>query len=144
MISFKGLMGSGIFLMTLVFAGCSRSPIPSRLEVTATAYCSCEKCCDWVRGPNGQPVWATGPDKGKPKKVGMTSMGTKAHRGTVAADKHLYPLGTRLWVAGYGHAIVEDVGGGIKGNHIDLWFPTHKEALEWGSRTVTVELIAEP
>lgn len=59
------------------------------------------------------------------------------HRGTVAADTTYYPFGTRLYVPGYGHGIVEDRGGAIKGpRRIDLYFDDHDDALRWGRQTV--------
>jgi 3D (Asp-Asp-Asp) domain-containing protein len=47
------------------------------------------------------------------------------------------PLGTRLYVPGYGYAIAADTGGGVRGNHIDLCFDTLAEARAWGRRSVT-------
>jgi 3D (Asp-Asp-Asp) domain-containing protein len=52
-------------------------------------------------------------------------------------------MGTRLYVPGYGLGRVEDIGGAIKGDHIDLWFPTHQEARAWGVRRLTVRVIKE-
>ena len=50
------------------------------------------------------------------------------------------PLGTRMYVPGYGPAIAADVGSAIKGALIDLWFPTTAQARAWGRRTVTITL----
>jgi 3D (Asp-Asp-Asp) domain-containing protein len=110
--------------------------------VTVTAYCNCGKCCGWRRNwfGFGEPVYAYGRLKGKPKKIGVTASGTRARRGTIAADPKLYPLGTHLFVPGYGVGTVEDVGGAIKGRHIDVWFPTHAEARRWGVRRLKVEV----
>ncbi len=64
-----------------------------------------------------------------------------AHNGTVAADTRYYPFGTRLYVPGYGHGVVEDRGGAIKGpRRIDLYFNDHDDALKWGRRTVEVRI----
>jgi hypothetical protein len=63
--------------------------------------------------------------------------------GTIAADTKYYPFGTRMYVKGYGHGVVEDRGGAIKGpNRIDLYFSSHSDALAWGRRKVQV--IIEP
>ena len=86
----------------------------------------------------GKPVYDYGPNKGKPKKVGVTASGIVAGAGTVAADPKVFKFGTRLEIPGYGIGRVEDVGGAIKGRHIDLWFPSHKEALDWGRRWLKV------
>ena len=112
-------------------------------EMLVTGYCSCGKCCGWERSwiGLGGPVYSSGPNKGKPKKVGITASGTKAHRGTIAADPKLFGFGTVLEVPGYGRGVVEDVGSAIKEKHIDLWFPSHEEALKWGRRRLKVKVI---
>ncbi len=103
-----------------------------------TGYCNCESCCGWTTNEFGSPVYNYGRLKGRPKIVGLTSTGTVAKRGTVAADPKFLPMGTRLIVPGYGFGQVEDIGGAIKGKHIDLWFPSHEEAKRWGRRTIPV------
>lgn len=114
-------------------------PADTNLVMT-TGYCSCGQCCSWRKRwiLFGQPVYNYGSLKGKPKKVGVTARGTKAHIGTIAADPSVWKFGTRLSVPGYGEGVVEDVGGAIKGRHIDLWFPTHAEAIRWGVRWLKV------
>ena len=102
------------------------------MTLTVTGYCKCGICCGWKRNWRFQPVYAYGPSKGKPKKVGITSSGTRAVRGTIAADTRLFPYGTIIQIPGYGWGRVEDIGGAIKGRHIDLFFDSHQEALEWG------------
>jgi 3D (Asp-Asp-Asp) domain-containing protein len=76
--------------------------------------------------------------KGKRKEVGVTASGTKAKHGTLAADTRCFPFGTVMKIPGYGMGRVEDQGGAIKGDHIDLYFGTHREAQEWGKRYVRV------
>ncbi len=62
-------------------------------------------------------------------------------KGTIAADTTYYPFGTEMFVPGYGWGIVEDRGSAIKGPlHIDLYFNSHQDALQWGRRKVTVEI----
>ena len=78
--------------------------------------------------------------KGKPKKVGVTASGTVAAKGTIAADPAVYPFGTKIEIPGYGSGVVQDVGGSIKGAHIDIWFPSHKEALAWGAHKLKVKV----
>ena len=56
----------------------------------------------------------------------------RAGRGTLAADTSVLPFGTIVEVPGYGYGRVEDRGGAIKGNRLDLWFPSHSEAQRWG------------
>ena len=106
--------------------------------MTVTAYCDCKVCTGWERNWRLQPVFASGPNKGERKKVGVTATGTKARRGTIAADTSRYPFGTRMKVPGYGKGTVEDVGSAIKGEHIDLFFKDHKDAQRWGVRKLIV------
>ncbi len=69
------------------------------------------------------------------------AIGMRATRGIVAVDPRIIPLGTRLYVDGYGPAIAADTGGAIKGNRIDLCVPTKHEAYSWGRRTVKVVVL---
>ena len=77
---------------------------------------------------------------------GVTSTGTRAKRtadgfSSIAVDPRVIPLGTKLYVPGYGCAIAEDVGGGIKGNSIDVYFDSDSEALNWGERWMSVYIL---
>lgn len=69
---------------------------------------------------------------------GQTRTGTPVRKGVVAVDPKVIPLGSVLYVEGYGWGRAEDTGAAIKGNKIDVWLPTREEALKWGRRTVTV------
>jgi 3D (Asp-Asp-Asp) domain-containing protein len=60
--------------------------------------------------------------------------------GIVAVDPSFIPLGTGMTIPGYGEGVAADTGGAVVGARIDLWFPTHAEALAWGTRTVTITL----
>lgn len=126
-----------------LLAGCASRGRGGRVEylsLEATGYCKCGECCGWRRNLLLQPVYAYGPMEGERKKVGETASGTKAKPGTVAADTSVFPFGTRMRIPGYGDGIVEDRGGAIQGGRIDLFFKSHREALEWGRRMVTVEV----
>lgn len=59
----------------------------------------------------------------------------------IAVDPNVIPLGTEVYVEGYGHAVAEDIGGAIKGNRIDIHVPTKDEAYSWGRRTVEVTIL---
>lgn len=72
---------------------------------------------------------------------GLTATGMRAGHGVVAVDPKVIPLGTRLYIPGYGMAVAGDVGSAIKGNRIDLGFNTLREALHFGRRTVTVYVL---
>ena len=122
-------------------AGCAAVRPPSRSAyaekiLTTTGYCSCGSCCGWWRNWYFMPV-----DKatGKRKQVGQTASGTAARPGTIAAPPE-YAYGTILHIPGYGYGRVEDRGGAIKGNHIDLFFNSHRQAQQWGNRKLKVKI----
>lgn len=83
----------------------------------------------------------------KHPQYGITYSGVKVRRdkntvSTIAADPKVLPLGSVLYIPGYGYAIVADTGSAIKGQKIDLYFATTKQVYkEWGKKTVTVQLI---
>lgn len=70
-----------------------------------------------------------------------TYRGTYLRKGLVAVDPDVIPLGTKLYVPGYGEAIADDIGGAIIGNRIDLAMDTLDEAFAWGKRDVTVYVL---
>ena len=70
-----------------------------------------------------------------------TASGIPPRQGIAAVDPQVIPLGTRLYVEGYGHALAADKGSSIKGNEIDVFFPTRAEALAWGVRNVKVYIL---
>jgi len=89
-------------------------------EFKITAYCACEKCCGKWSGlklPNGLY-----PEQGR----------------TCAADLSVLPRGTKIEIEGLGERIVEDTGSAVKGNHIDVFFDSHEEALQFGLQTLDV------
>ena len=112
-----------ISLLSMIFVNSLQAKV-----FTATAYCSCKKCCD--KDPSN-------------KWYGITASGRKARWGTVAVDRRLIKLGSRLRIEGFPKTVfrADDVGGAIKGKHIDLWFPSHRKALEFGRQKLVVELV---
>jgi len=96
-------------------------------KMLVTAYCPCTECC----GPDARGITASG----RP----VSANGGKF----VAADGGI-PFGTRLLIPGYndGHPVeVLDRGGAIKGDHLDVFFPTHEQAKRWGARWLVVDRI---
>ena len=71
---------------------------------------------------------------------GRTSTGIPVGWGVIAVDPSVIPLGTRMTVPGYGEAVAADTGSAVRGDTIDLWFPTLAQARAWGRRTVTITL----
>lgn len=129
-----------IVIATLLLAGCASS---EKRQMIVTAYSSDKISTNWKRGKI--LLWrkyvASGPNKGRRKKVGITSSGTKAKQGTIAADIRYYPYGTRMTIPGYGQGVVEDTGSAIKGpNRIDVYYGSRKKALRWGRQKVTVRI----
>jgi 3D (Asp-Asp-Asp) domain-containing protein len=87
-------------------------------DVAVTAYCPCSKCCGRYAD-------------------GVTASGVPARGKLIAAPKSI-PFGTSIYVPGYGVAPVQDRGAAIRGNRLDLLFPTHAKALRYGRRKMTV------
>jgi 3D (Asp-Asp-Asp) domain-containing protein len=59
---------------------------------------------------------------------GTTATGTRARGGTVAVDPNLIPLGSQLFIPGYGYGRAEDTGGAVRGYHVDEWRPSCRDA----------------
>lgn len=81
---------------------------------------------------------ASGYSAKDPGCSGITASGLPLRRGLVAVDPFMIPLGTHMYVMGYGFAVARDTGSAIKGNVIDLAFNSRGEALRWGRRRVRV------
>ena len=84
-----------------------------------TAYCSCSKCCG--------------------KQTGITASGTKATAGRTIAASGQFAFGTKLIINGKEYT-VEDRGGAIQGNRIDIYMNSHAEALAWGVKYLPVQV----
>lgn len=63
---------------------------------------------------------------------------------TIAVDPSIIPLGSKVYIPGYGEAIAEDTGGAIKGHRIDLFLNSENECINWGRRNVTLYVLAYP
>lgn len=87
---------------------------------------------------------STGKNPGDPS-YGITYSGLKVKRdlySTIAADINVFPIGTILFIPGYGYGVVADIGGAIKGNKIDLYYDTVDEVFnDWGKQTIDVYII---
>jgi len=70
-----------------------------------------------------------------------TASGRRAERGVIAVDPHVIPLGTHVFVPGYGFAVAGDTGGMIKGAHIDLCFDSVSEIETWGKRHIDIIIL---
>ena len=117
-----------------------RGAKPAEYVVITTGYCPCSECCGWKRNWYGRPVFASGPLKGKAKTIGQTASGAMAKPGTLAADTTIFPFGTIIEIPGYGMGRVEDLGGDIKGYHLDLFYKTHGAAQQHGRQRARVKV----
>lgn len=98
------------------------------IDVVATAYCACFKCCGKNPG-----------DKG----YGITKSGARAVEGvTIATDPSVIPLGTHATFDDHEY-IAQDTGSAIKGNRIDVYFENHQKALEFGVQNKTIYIMKE-
>lgn len=91
------------------------------IKFVATAYCPCKQCCG--------------------KTNGITASGAKAKAETTVAMSSRYKFGTKIEIKGMGTYIVQDRGGAITENRIDIFFNTHQEALKFGRRTVYLKIL---
>lgn len=108
------------------------------IQVQATAYCLCKKCCG--KSPSNP-------------RYGYTASGLRIVPGTdmkvIAVDTNIVPLGTNVYVEGlngapsYGYAVAADTGSAIKNYKIDLYMDTHQQALIWGRKTVNLYILGE-
>jgi 3D (Asp-Asp-Asp) domain-containing protein len=97
-------------------------PAGKEITVEATAYTAeCEGC------------------------IGITKTGVDLNANpdakVIAVDPSVIPLGSKVYVEGYGYATAEDTGGAIKGNRIDVFVPEQNDALQWGRKDVKVTII---
>lgn len=80
------------------------------------------------------------PEENWPYAGAPSYIGLPLARGMVAVDPNVIPMGTKIYVEGYGPAIAADQGGAIKGNRIDLFFDSKAEANNWGMKSVKVTI----
>jgi len=99
------------------------------LRMTATAYDATFESC------------GKHPDH---PQYGVTYSGLRVRHGIVAVDPKVIPLGTYLYVEGYGEALAADIGGAIKGNRIDLYYESPKDVARYGKRAVKVYVLDKP
>lgn len=111
-----------------------------------------EQDVDWSKYPK-KVVIATGYTAGKEStgkspshpSYGITYSGVKVKRdlySTIAADISLFPIGTILFIPGYGYGVVADTGSAIKGNRIDLYFETVNDVYKkWGKKKLAVYVV---
>ncbi len=132
-------------LAVLLFAQCHWIAPPLRkadvvLTVKTTGYSASMQSTGWKLNWFGLPVFTSGSNKGKLKVVGQTASQVMVRPGIVAVDSNVFPRGTKFYIPGYGWGIAEDVGGGINGNHLDLYFRWNRFAVKWGTKPKKVKV----
>ncbi|MDE0582400.1 MULTISPECIES: 3D domain-containing protein [Planococcus] len=100
----------------------SKDKVVKEFTVSSTAYTA------YCRGCSG---------------ITRTGINLKKNPGlkVIAVDPKVIPLGSKVWVEGYGTAIAGDTGGAIKGKKIDVFIPTQSQALKWGRKNVKVKIL---
>lgn len=98
------------------------STAEKELTVTATAYTA------YCKGCSGTTAYGI-------------NLRENPHLKVIAVDPSIIPLGTKVWVEGYGYAIAGDTGGAIKGNKIDVFIPSYDEAMQWGVKKVKIKIL---
>ncbi len=128
-----------------------QTEISSRVEAVNQDM-SLEEAIDWSQYPVKKVVAtgytagveSTGKSPNHPS-YGITYSGVKVKRdlySTVAADLDVFPLGTILFIPGYGYGVVADKGGAIKGNRLDLYYETVKDVYNsWGKKQLDVYVV---
>jgi 3D (Asp-Asp-Asp) domain-containing protein len=86
-------------------------------------------------------VTATAYSAQDPGNSAYTASGTLVRHGVIAVDPSVIPLGSRVFIPGYGEAVAEDIGWGIQGYMIDVAFDTYEEALMFGRQNIEIYLL---
>jgi 3D (Asp-Asp-Asp) domain-containing protein len=110
-------------LLALLVTGAEPATAATQLALRVTGYCAgpCRRC-----GTTG--ITATGRNARRTRGLAV------ARR----ARRRAVPLGRRVYVRGHGWLRVDDTGGGVRSNQLDLRFPRHQDAQRWGARVLRV------
>lgn len=119
----NGLTQTTIYVGQVLNVSTAVSPAASvkEFQVSATAYTASCLGCSGIT------------------KTGINLL-QNPHLKVIAVDPTVIPLGSKVWVEGYGDAIAGDVGSAIKGNKIDVFLPNYSDAIKWGRKTVNVKV----
>ena len=86
-------------------------------------------------------VEATAYSSAEPGMSAYTALGTVCQHGVIATDPSVIPLGTKVFIPGYGYAVAEDTGGAIVGHKIDVAFDTVAECFEFGRQIIDIYIV---
>lgn len=123
-----------LLVAVLIFSGLTPAEAPTVIESPGTSISEYRQ----IEAPEPEPLifeatayCYTG---------NRTATGTWPSRGTIAVDPAIIPLGTQLYIEGYGEGVAEDTGGAIRGHIIDLYMESEDECWAWGRRQVKVQV----
>ncbi len=123
-------------------------------EIVEAEQLSLEEVIDWRKYPSRKVIAtgytagyeSTGKKPGHPQ-YGITYSGVKVKRdlySTIAADPRTFPIGSILFIPGYGYGVVADTGSAIKGNKIDLYYETVEDVFNmWGKKEIDVYIVKQ-
>lgn len=136
-----GEYGTGTQIAVKKFQKKNRKPQTGQVTWSIYNLMSKQSGLDFGRFRKIWTMESTGYSPQDPGVTGITYSGIPMRRGVVAVDPVLIPLGTRMYIMGYGEGYACDIGSAIKGNKIDLAFDNRGQALEWGRRRVRVYIL---
>lgn len=117
------------------------APEPEYTPDYSAEYSTDENFGEFAKFNRVLTVEATAYSSQDPGLGAHTAMGTPVRHGVIAVDPYVIPLGTRVYIPGYGEAVAEDVGGAIVGHRIDIAFDTYNEVLQFGKQTIEIFIL---
>ncbi|WP_338449271.1 3D domain-containing protein [Niallia oryzisoli] len=145
-------LGAGFLSIPKALTTVAEKEVAPTKAAAATKTPALEDAFDWSKYPIKKVVAtgytagyeSTGKDANHPE-YGITYSGVMVKRdlfSTVAADLDVFPIGTILFIPGYGYGVVADKGGAIKGNRVDLYYETVDDVYNhWGKKEIDVYVI---
>jgi uncharacterized protein YabE (DUF348 family)/3D (Asp-Asp-Asp) domain-containing protein len=119
---------------TYVTPAAAAGPVVAPRPAVAAAVATPQAAPGCARTLNVYATWYTASSAGG---SGVTATGTSVQKGVVAVDPRVIPLGTRMYIPGYGYGVAGDTGGGIVGHHIDLGYGAN-DVKDWRTRWVDI------
>ena len=122
-----------------------KAPAQSTTQTSAPAPAKTSAPAESSQSGKGMTVSATAYTAFCAGCSGITATGldliSNPNQKVIAVDPTVIPLGSKVWVEGYGEAIAGDTGGAIKGNKIDVFIPSKDKALQWGRKNITIKIL---
>jgi len=125
----------------LVSSKVAKKPVPEILAIGQRGFLASRGYFSGRKSINMIATGYSGSAAENGGRSGRTATGLRIGHGVVAVDPKFIPLGTRLYIDGYGYAVAADTGGAIKGNRIDLAYDTRSAGNRVGRRKVVVHIV---